>query len=280
MKKWLILIFIPGMIFSNTERDMEPQPELSPKKIHEWILFYTNVERIEKKLSPLVYDEILEKAAVWQAEYCAGIKGLSHTADVSGMKTPGDRIRHFNGSWMTYGENLTVSFAMNMAKVSYTIRSDAKGKYKDFGNKEISWYNENTLAYAMVSESWMNSPGHRANILSPKFYALGAGSAKGEYSKQKEAYYGCQVFTGNKKWDFSLLTAKKKKNQIRVDFPEKGLEVVILSFKKLPGNFEVIKALKKEGTESVFEIEGEGIFFIACFDPETGIYYPVKKIKN
>jgi len=44
---------------------------------------------------------------------------------------------------------------------------------------------------AEVVESWMNSPGHRANILNEEFHQIGVGYASGGTYK----HYWCQLFT-------------------------------------------------------------------------------------
>jgi len=75
---------------------------------------------------------------------------LSHYSSVVGMRSPGDRIRHFGGQWSTYGENVTVNFSMNMEGVSYRPMRDEKGEYKDFRNHVVYWRNEWQMAHAMV----------------------------------------------------------------------------------------------------------------------------------
>ncbi len=260
---------------ANTTRDIGSMPKLEPSVINRWILFYTNIERVKNNMPPLEYDTILEKAADWQAGYCANDLGdLSHYSRNPEMSHPGKRINHFGGTWSTYGENITVVFATNSESVRYYSRSDEKGTYKDYGNHTIYWRNDSQIAYSMV-DSWMNSSGHRANILNRSFCSMGGGSCAGKYSGQ-ESWYGAQVFTGNSKIDFKTVKAEKKESGYQILY--KG-QLAVKCFEL--ADKTVIKDVRVSRQNDIYiceltpDLKGE--VFVALADGE--IVYPVLKLK-
>jgi len=284
----LIFIFYPP-IFSNTTRDIGSEPELNLKLVSKWILFYTNIERVRNNLAPLQYDADLEKAAFWQAEYCSRIQKLDHTSQVNGMNTIKDRIEHFNQGCGVCGENLTVKFAMNSEGVRFYIKNDAVGTYYDFGNYTVKWRNEQEMGYSML-ESWMNSPGHRKNILNGSFVWMGPGATKGIYSKNI-SYYGCQVFNGYGGLQYSPIKSEYELNGFQV---KKGLisgkDAYMFSYNgsMMPGVIEVNKdkelktyPIEKKDDRLVFiksaPVSGE--LYFALYDKKQDKLYPVMMLR-
>lgn len=102
-----------------------------------------NVERQKAGLQPLKIDESLCKVARLKSEDMKNKGYFSHTSPTYG--SPFDMLKQFNITYKTAGENI------------------AKGQ-KD--------------AQAVVN-AWMNSEGHRKNILSKSFTHIGVGNVKG-----------------------------------------------------------------------------------------------------
>lgn len=104
----------------------------------------TNAERARRDLPPLRINRQLSAAADWMARDLAKRRALSHT-DTQGR----DIVRRITDN----GYDNYNYLGENIAKHS---RDPAK-----------------------VVEAWMNSPGHRANILNPNFREIGVGYASG-----------------------------------------------------------------------------------------------------
>ena len=100
-----------------------------------------NVERTAEGLGPLSYDANLTSAARGHSQDMGLNDYFNHTSQDG--RSPGDRITAAGYSWNTYGENI------------------AAGQSTP----------------ATVVAGWMNSPGHRANILNPDFCDIGVGYA-------------------------------------------------------------------------------------------------------
>jgi uncharacterized protein YkwD len=118
----------------------------------EEIISYTNLEREKKGLTKLSRNERLMTAAQDHAWRMAKENNLSHTLGGD----PGRRLREAGYSWRTYGENIAYNY------------DDAES----------------------VVRGWMNSSGHRRNILNKDFKEIGVGCF---YNGKGEPYY-CQSF--------------------------------------------------------------------------------------
>jgi uncharacterized protein YkwD len=113
------------------------------------IIALTNKEREAQHLTPLKENATLRKVAVAHSENMAKQETLSHELD--GQK-PEERIKAAGYQYLSIGENVA--------------------------------YNDPTPA--AVLEAWMNSPGHRANILNKDFTEIGVGIAR---DKDGQPYY-------------------------------------------------------------------------------------------
>lgn len=102
-----------------------------------------NSERAARGLAPVTVDSRLTTAAQNHSNYQASKKKMTHTG--SGGTSAGTRITNAGYSWSTWGENVAAGQAN----------------------------------CASVMSAWMNSSGHRANILNPKFKHIGMGAALG-----------------------------------------------------------------------------------------------------
>lgn len=136
-------------------------------------LFYeTNRQRVLQKMSQFMYSNALEKSATMHSNDMARLNFFSHTSTVRGRETMVKRINMMGITNAAMAENIADSFILNHpAGVSYQIRSD--GFY--YKNKKIRNRTYLEMAQAILDQ-WMNSPGHRKNILSTKVTYLGTGS--------------------------------------------------------------------------------------------------------
>jgi uncharacterized protein YkwD len=93
---------------------------------------------------------------------------FSHVIDGKG---PADRLRDENVSFTAWGENIYYSYCQSNGKPAYNVDG--------FAQQAVS--------------GWMNSPGHRANILNPNFTHTGIGIAA--VPRDGKGYiYATQVF--------------------------------------------------------------------------------------
>jgi uncharacterized protein YkwD len=120
-----------------------PQAQTAPSDTVAQVVALVNKERAAAGCGPLTEDPQLEKAAQNHSDDMAARDFFDHT-NPDGAD-PGQRITAAGYRWSTYGENI--------AKGQQTPES--------------------------VMDSWMNSPGHRANILNCSFKDIGVGVHRG-----------------------------------------------------------------------------------------------------
>lgn len=116
-------------------------PELRSLQLH-------NQARRDRGLRTLCIHPALQKAARAHSADMINKDYFSHTSKDG--RTAGQRLRQAGYNWRTYGEN-------------------------------IAWGSGSRGAADPIFKSWMNSSGHRANILNGKFREVGIGIAVGNY---------------------------------------------------------------------------------------------------
>jgi len=134
-----------------------PQTGLLALIFPDVLVDYTNQERAEYNTAPLSTNEKLEQAAILKAQDMAKKGYFAHTSP-EGL-SPWYWFVQAGYNFTYAGENLAVNF------------SDSQD----------------------VIDAWMNSPGHRENILNGKFTEIGIATAQGTY-KGMDAVFVVQMF--------------------------------------------------------------------------------------
>ncbi|MFE2875864.1 CAP domain-containing protein [Streptomyces roseus] len=106
------------------------------------VVALVNQERAKAGCSALTVNPKLTAAALNHSQDMAAHSTMSHTG--SDGSDPGERITRSGFSWMTYGENVAYGYSTP----------------------------------EQVMTGWMNSPGHRENILNCAFKEIGVGLAQ------------------------------------------------------------------------------------------------------
>lgn len=131
-----------------------PVSVVSPEtSILDEILRLTNLERSSAGLSELTFNPLLNQAAQAHADTMVTTGQFSHVINDLG---PSDRVTATGYRWRAVGENIALGYSTPLA----------------------------------VMTGWMNSSGHRANILSTNYTELGVGIAKNSSGRT----YWVQVF--------------------------------------------------------------------------------------
>ena len=126
-----------------------PTTSSSVTSFEQEVIRLVNEIRIENGLRPLTYDWELSRVARYKSQDMKDNKYFSHTSPVYG--SPFQMMKSFGISYRSAGENIAKGYATPEA----------------------------------VVEGWMNSPGHRANILNSSFTHIGVGYvAEGRYWTQ------------------------------------------------------------------------------------------------
>ena len=113
------------------------------------IFYSTNLQREKYRKIPFIFSKYLTKAAQEHSEDMVEFKFYSHTSKVRGKKTMSERLKSVGISNAFTAENIF-----------------------DFFLKSPTYW---SLAQGLVN-GWMESKGHRANILNKNYEYLGCGS--------------------------------------------------------------------------------------------------------
>ena len=145
------------------------------KIVRRSIVHYVNKERRRRGLRPLSGHQALIRAAQGHSQWMANRSRFSHTG--TGGSSPSDRASKA-GYASGVGENIW------QVQSHYGRGGTWKSRFQ--------WDSDWKLGKAAVI-SWMNSPGHRQNILTPGWQHIGVGVVKNKRGK----IYLTQNFGGN-----------------------------------------------------------------------------------
>ena len=135
------------------EEDTETSPDATVHPYIQQVVDLVNAERAKEGLAPLTVDTKVQAAAQVRAKECE--QSFSHTRP--------------NGT----------SFATALKEQNVSYRS---------AGENIAWGQRSPQE---VVNAWMNSAGHRANIMNANFTTIGVGY----YQNAKGTNYWCQLFT-------------------------------------------------------------------------------------
>jgi uncharacterized protein YkwD len=148
----LMLTLLCGSAMAADPKAKKPEP-FKLSDVEKAVLDATNAERKEKKLEPLVMNPTLVATARAHAANMAKQNKLAHELDEKGVDS---RVKDAGYRFRRVGEN-------------------------------VAW---NQKTPAQVLASWMDSEGHRKNILNAEFTEMGMAAVA---NSQGEIYW-CQVF--------------------------------------------------------------------------------------
>jgi len=157
--------------YSTKANDWNQQPPDGAtflSQVEQRVLELTNAERRQKRLKPLKHEDLLQKAARTHSLDMFKHQFFDH-ANPEG-RTPQDRIAIVHrGLIGTTGENIWSQNGWDFSKVDELAQRAVNG--------------------------WMNSPGHRENILRKKFTHLGVGGVgKGDQVWLTQNFASIQAF--------------------------------------------------------------------------------------
>ncbi len=164
----------------------EVSHQIDPEKVNvellEAAIFYaTNEVRAREKRSTFDYNPILNHSARFHAGYMAKEKTVDHlNRSAKKYKTPFDRTLAFEGDFTAVAENLARLPILALGENGQFF-VDEKGRVVNKERQVLPVMTYSQLAHVVV-EGWMQSPGHRANIMND-FELLGIGVSEVSFNK-------------------------------------------------------------------------------------------------
>jgi len=151
---FLILLMTPAWVDADGAKDKKAKPSFQISADEQELINLVNEARQKEKLSPVKPNKILFATARAHAGNMAQQKQMNHVLDGKG---PAQRLLGAGYVFSNCAENIAAGQGQTLAD---------------------------------VFNGWMNSPGHRANILGKQFRDIGIGIASGS---DNQTYY-TQVF--------------------------------------------------------------------------------------
>lgn len=142
------------------------------------IFYLTNEERKKAKLQPFEFKSEIETVASGHAQDMVKYGFYSHTSKIRIKRTVLDRF-HLEGlNPEFFGENICSTYGLQYQSGRKVNPPYPSGEFTyAFTSKREVIPPHTYLTFAKsVVKLWMDSPGHRQNILNPKFQMLGCGA--------------------------------------------------------------------------------------------------------
>jgi uncharacterized protein YkwD len=146
----IVLLFFGSLLQSQ----LIQSPQFTAEVLPAVLIDLANDDREDNQLAYLTYNRTLETAAQLKAADMAAGQYFAHTSPYDAAKTPWYWFNAAGYAFRYAGENLAIDF------------SDSRA----------------------VNRAWMNSPGHRANLLNDKFTEIGVAVVQGEYQGHDTTY--------------------------------------------------------------------------------------------
>lgn len=157
----LVLAYLIVLVFfgSLLQSQISLSPQFTAEVIPSVLVDLANEDRADNQLAKLTLNPTLAAAAKLKAKDMAANQYFAHTSPYDASKTPWYWLNLAGYSFTAAGENLAVDFTDSSA----------------------------------VNRAWMDSPGHRANILNAKFTEIGIAIEYGTF-EGRDTIYVVQMF--------------------------------------------------------------------------------------
>ena len=169
------------------------EPDSVNVELLEYAIFLqTNLQRQRLGLWPLRFEPRARSAARHHSEEMVRLHYFSHTSPDSKNRTLKKRLLQVGLREGTAGENIAIYPIFKRQEVLVEKPLPQLEVPRDFWRNQGIRFTYDEFAKTLV-ERWMNSPGHRSNILNRHFRFLGVGCAIGMFNGA-DVFYVTQDF--------------------------------------------------------------------------------------
>ena len=169
---------------------------LNRGEIKQWVIEFTNEERISAGLQPLRHDAAISDIARSHSENMARLGLISH--DIGG-RDPTDRAMTAGYNCRAYRGDGPYSYGLSENVAEHPRVTQWMGRGRSYN--PVDYDRDAEAAARGLVQGWMSSPGHRENILDRDSRRIGVGIAiqeAPEYGYVSETVYATQNFSACK----------------------------------------------------------------------------------
>lgn len=146
--------------------------------LHAAIFYETNRQRAANGLPAFGHSPALEKSAAGHSADMVGRNFFSHESPVRGKETLARRLALVGIKNAFSAENIALCFGIEYEAGKGVFSPDQNGGYFSYEYRGTPIENHTYIGLAKAAlKGWMESPGHRKNILNGSYTYLGAGAA-------------------------------------------------------------------------------------------------------
>lgn len=169
--------------------------------LHAAVFYATNLERKKHGVALFKHGPALEVAAQGHSQAMSKHNFFSHTSVIPGMERMGQRLKKAGVPSGYLAENIAQFSGLNYTAGKSVYTPATNGGYFSYTPKGTPL---KPRTYAEVGKTvvqqWMDSPGHRRNILNPNLKYLGAGLSAFE----KKSFYNMLYFNATQNFSGSI----------------------------------------------------------------------------
>lgn len=172
-----------------------PVKGLNQSLLDKAVVARVNAERCRRGLPALTTASGLRKQAARHSQWMARSQKLSHKASGSFNRSLTDRLRASGVRFRTGAENIGWVHLYSIDGNRFMIRSSDQCHFTTSGGRRIGRHSYNSLA-SLIVRKWMESPGHRKNILRRNLRYSGVGAGVQPASKYCGSVFLTHIFAG------------------------------------------------------------------------------------
>jgi uncharacterized protein YkwD len=146
--------------------------------LHAAIFYQSNRQRQQHDVSRFSHSPALERAAKGHSDDMTAYDFFNHKSPVEGRETMAKRLQLAGASGGAAAENIAISFGIEYEANRPVATPKQNGGYFSYEirGKPIESHTYLGLAKVVVKQ-WMESEGHRKNLLNPDYASMGAGAS-------------------------------------------------------------------------------------------------------
>ena len=189
---------VQGASQATTSQKYAGGSPLNRGEIEEWVIEFTNEERVNAGLQPFRHDAAISDIARSHSENMARLGLMSH--DIGG-RGPTDRALAAGYDCRAYRGDGSYSFGLSENVAEHPRVTQWRGSGIGMSWRPVGYHHDAEEAARELVQGWMNSPGHRKNILDREAHRLGVGIAiqeASEYGYVSETIFATQNFSACK----------------------------------------------------------------------------------
>jgi len=208
MKKIVVpsIVFVSAMVaftstanacarspISGANRAITPEKRINESLLDAAVRVEVNYHRCRAGLSAVRSESRLRRIAKGHSKWMARASNMSHRSTVSGRQTFGARLKGSGLRWKAGAENIGMVYRFRMERKQFFVSDGPSCQFTNSAGQKIQPHSYQSLARYIVN-LWMNSPGHRHNIMDRRMTMVGTAIALDTKAKFCGTYYITQDF--------------------------------------------------------------------------------------